>query len=104
MDVEGILAGVRGAIGESLAEINRSRIQPQASGGSLAPSSNFDDDSVNGSDDNGYDNVENKAPAGNKKRKGLPPIAPVMTKSEDFSDLPSHLTTEDQKRMKRCVP
>jgi len=104
MDVEGILAGVRGAIGLSLEEINRSQAQAQASGGSLAPSSLFDDDSVYGSeDDGGY--LENKASTGaaaNKNRKGLPPIAPVTSKARDLSeDFLSSLSAEDQKRIKR---
>uniref|UniRef100_A0A061S9C8 BZIP domain-containing protein n=1 Tax=Tetraselmis sp. GSL018 TaxID=582737 RepID=A0A061S9C8_9CHLO len=87
IDVEGMLADLRGLIGQSLAQEN---------GGSVAPSTSqpADDDSVDYSED---------AEAATKKpRRGLPPPCP---KSDSVAEveIPEGLSVEDQKRLKRRI-
>lgn len=84
MDVESILASVRGAIGSSLAQVNLSQLP------SLGPStSHMDDESLDGSDD--------EAPTKSKSKK--PPSC-----KDEFLDLQADgVNSDDQKKLKRRI-
>lgn len=79
--------------------------QPQASCGSMGglSTSQAEDDSVAGSADD-TDTQQQQKPSKKKRKDGLPPPAPGTIKPEDFFDmidLPSGLSAEDQKKLKR---
>lgn len=87
VDVESILADVRGAIGQSLAQVNR----PQSSSLGAPSTSNAGfDDSMDDSDD---DNNDSSGATG-KRKKGLPPTG---------LSIPSGLNPEDQKKLRRRI-
>mmetsp|Transcript_14677 Transcript_14677/g.41284 ORF Transcript_14677/g.41284 Transcript_14677/m.41284 type:complete len:369 (-) Transcript_14677:359-1465(-) len=103
VDVDSILAGVRGAIGQSIAHVKRTA-QSQGSLGSMGPStSQAEDDSVNGSDDQ---TDMHGSQSKKSKSSGLPPAGPSsmsLSKSLDNIEVPPGLSAEESKKYKRRI-